>query len=198
MSSFFGGGTVAPPPPSLSTYDPYSQYRQQAAGQLNNLVNDPSMAMSGPGFSSTMQAGTNAVNTGMAATGGVSSGHQQAALQNLGQNNFNNYYNQMFNQLSSLSGAGQSPAQAATEQYSGVMGQSIQANQVQQQGWNNVMGLVGVGVGAAMGMPGGGGMFSGISSMYSSLFGDNYGNQAQQTASQMGDPTSTVQNYPGV
>ena len=177
MSSFFGGGTVAPPPPSLSTYDPYSQYRQQAAGQLNNLVNDPSMAMSGPGFSSTMQAGTNAVNTGMAATGGVSSGHQQAALQNQGQSNFSNYYNQMFGQLSTLSGAGQSPAQAAAAQYSGVMSQSNQANQVQQQGWSNVMGLVGMGVGAATGAPSG---------YFSNLFSSSNANDGQYGNSNQG------------
>ena len=85
--------------------DPYAQYRAQAAQQLQALQADPSSVTSAPGY----QAGMDAVQRSMAANGYLGSGNMMAAMSQYGQN----AYQQQFNNLSSLSGAGQSPAIAA-------------------------------------------------------------------------------------
>ena len=145
VGSIFGGGNTqgasAPQAASLSTYDPYSQYRAQAAGQLNTLVNNPSTALSSPGYQQTLQQGTRTAQAAGAATGTLQSGGQAAALQSLGQSNFSNYYNTMFNQLATLSGAAQSPASAAQAQSSAALGSASLQNQINAQGASNVLGL---------------------------------------------------------
>jgi len=96
-------------------------------------------------------------------------------------------------------GANQSPATVGNQMYNQQQSSYSDQQQQTQQSWNNIFGAVGAVTGASLGMPGGGGsMFSGISAMFDSLFGNNYGNLAQQNSSQMGNPNSTVQNYPGV
>jgi len=110
-----GGNFVASP---LATYDPYSPYRAQAATQLNTLVNNPSLAMSSPGYQAQLNAGMGAAESRAAATGQSQSGGELAQLNQLGQNTFSAYYNNMFNQLSQLSGASQSPATATAAQNS--------------------------------------------------------------------------------
>lgn len=97
-------------------FDPYGQYRGQAAQQLNSLMNNPSQALSQPGYQQTLQQGQQTVNRGMAATGQLQSGQEQAALQNLGQQTFGAYYNQQLANLMQLSGASQSPASAGFAQ----------------------------------------------------------------------------------
>jgi len=106
----------APQAAPLSSYDPYSPYRAQAAGQLNNLVNNPSTALASPGYQAQLTAGMGAADASAAARGQLQSGNELAALNTLGQNTFSSYYNNMFSQLSSLSGANQSPATAASAQ----------------------------------------------------------------------------------
>jgi hypothetical protein len=105
-----GGGSTG------QQYDPYSPYRDQAATQLNSLMNNPSQAMSQPGYQQTLQQGEQQVNRGMAASGQLSSGQEQASLQNLGQNTFGSYYNAQLANLMQLSGASASPAAAAQAQ----------------------------------------------------------------------------------
>jgi hypothetical protein len=111
----FGGGSGGGST-SSGTYDPYGQYRGQAASQLNTLMDNPSLAMSQPGYQQTLQQGTNAAQRGAAATGQLQSGAEQAALQNIGQNTFGAYYNQQLANLMQLSGASQSPAAAGFAQ----------------------------------------------------------------------------------
>jgi hypothetical protein len=106
-----GGGST-----SSGTYDPYGPYRGQAAAQLNNLVNNPSIAMSQPGYQQTLEQGMRASQRGAAATGQLQSGGEQAALQNIGQNTFGAYYNAQLANLMQLSGASQNPAAAALSQ----------------------------------------------------------------------------------
>ena len=105
-----GGGT------SSGQYDPYSQYRGQAATQLNQLMQNPSQVQGMPGYQQQLQQGMASSQAGAAATGTLQSGAQQAALQNLGQNNFSSFYNSQLANLMQLSGASQSPAAAGFAQ----------------------------------------------------------------------------------
>ena len=150
IGGLFGGGSQqpnVPQPAGLSTYDPYSPYRAGAASQLNALVSNPSSALSSPGYQQTLQQGTRTAQAAGAATGTLQSGGQSAALQSLGQSNFGSYYNQMFNQLSTLSGAAQSPASAAQAQYSGQLGAAGLQNQINAQGQSNILGMGSIGAG---------------------------------------------------
>lgn len=105
-----GGGSTG------QQYDPYSPYRDQAAQQLNNLINNPSQAMAQPGYQQQMQQGIQQTNRGMAASGQLSSGQEQSALMSQGQNTFGSYYNSQLANLMQLSGASASPAAAAQAQ----------------------------------------------------------------------------------
>jgi hypothetical protein len=93
-------------------YDPYGPYRGQAASQLQQLMQNPALAMAQPGYQQQLQQGMQATERGLAARGGLQSGQEQAALQSLGQNTFASYYNSLTSQLEQLSGASQNPAQA--------------------------------------------------------------------------------------
>jgi len=106
-----GGGST-----SSGTYDPYGQYRGQAATQLNELMNNPSLAMSQPGYQQQLQAGLQQSQRGAAATGMLQSGAEANALQSQGQNTFASYYNSQLANLMQLSGASQSPAAAGLAQ----------------------------------------------------------------------------------
>jgi len=106
-----GGGST-----SSGTYDPYGQYRGQAATQLNDLMNNPSLAMSQPGYQQQLQAGLQQSQRGAAATGMLQSGAEANALQSQGQNTFASYYNSQLANLMQLSGASQSPAAAGLAQ----------------------------------------------------------------------------------
>lgn len=117
VNSLFGGGaSKGSSGGTTQQYDPYGPYRAQAATQLNQLMTDPSQAYSSPGYQQQLQQGQTSVNRGMAATGQLQSGGEQAALQNLGQNTFSSYYNNMLANLTQLSGASQSPASAGMAQ----------------------------------------------------------------------------------
>ena len=105
-----GGGT------SQGQYDPYGQYRGQAATQLNDLMNNPASAMSQPGYQQQLQQGLVQSQRGAAAAGMLQSGAEAAALQSQGQNTFASYYNSQLANLMQLSGASQSPAAAGLAQ----------------------------------------------------------------------------------
>lgn len=111
-----GGGGGGGGAPSQGQYDPYGQYRGQAATQLNQLMNNPSMAMSEPGYQQQLQQGLTQSQRGAAATGMLQSGAEAAALQSQGQNTFASYYNSQLANLMQLSGASQSPAAAGLAQ----------------------------------------------------------------------------------
>lgn len=112
-SSGGGGGSSGG---GSGQYDPYGQYRGQAATQLNTLMNNPSMAMSQPGYQQQLQQGMRTTQRGAAATGMLQSGAEQNALQNVGQNTFGSFYNSQLANLMQLSGASQSPAAAGMAQ----------------------------------------------------------------------------------
>jgi hypothetical protein len=110
-----GGGSV-----NQGTYDPYGQYRGQAASQLNTLMNNPSLAMSQPGYQQQLQQGQEQSQRGAAATGMLQSGAEASALQSQGQNTFASFYNSQLANLMQLSGASQNPAAAALAQQQGA------------------------------------------------------------------------------
>ena len=140
VSSIFGGGggggASVPAAPPQSQYDPYGAIggRQQAATQLQSLMNDPSAALGMPGYQLGMGQGTAALQAQGAKSGMLQSGGQNAALQSFGQNYFGTAYNQLYSQLGTLSGATtQTPSSATQAQYSGQLQQSQLQNQIQQQ-----------------------------------------------------------------
>ena len=113
--SLFGGGSSSGSGGATGAqqqYDPYGPYRAQAASQLQNVMQNPALAMAQPGYQQQLQQGTQATERTLAARGGLQSGQEQAALQTLGQNTFGSFYNSLTSQLEQLSGATQSPAQA--------------------------------------------------------------------------------------
>ena len=111
-----GGGSGQAGGSTGQQYDPYAPYRDQAAQQLNNLINNPSQAMAQPGYQQQLQQGIQQTNRGMAASGQLSSGQEQSALMSQGQNTFGSYYNSQLANLMQLSGASASPAAAAQAQ----------------------------------------------------------------------------------
>lgn len=122
-----GGSKSSGSNSSTSVYDPYAQYRGVAATKLNSLMNDPSTLTQLPEYQAQEQA---AART-MAAQGYTGSGNALVAAANAG----GQAYQQAFNNLALLSGAGQSPAaaQSAANQ---------QAN-YQQQSQNQMWGQIG-------------------------------------------------------
>lgn len=116
---------------STGVYDPYAQYRPQAAQQLNKLMTTPGSVQDLPSF----QAEEQAASRTMAAQGYTGSGNALVAAANAG----GTAYQQAFNNLSMLSGAGQSPAsaqQAANQQANYQQGQSNQM-------WGQIGGIAG-------------------------------------------------------
>jgi hypothetical protein len=142
MGAFGGGGSGGGGTATQGQIDPYGQIggRSQAGNQLLSLVNNPSQALSSPGYQQTLQQGMSASNASAAATGTLQSGQQNMALQSMGQNNFNSYYTQMLNQLGSLSGAtSQTPSGAASVQNQSAM----YSNNMLQNQSSNILGLGG-------------------------------------------------------
>lgn len=151
VQSIFGGGsssTASPAPLPQSQTDPYGAIggRTAAANQLQSFMNNPSSAMSSPGYQQQLQQGQNAQQAAGAASGTLQSGAQANALQSMGQNTFGAYYQQMLGNLGSLSGAtSQTPAGGAQAQT-----QSAQmAYNAQNQNAQSGLGLVGMALGGA-------------------------------------------------
>ena len=163
VQSIFGGGsssTAAPAPLPQSQTDPYGAIggRTQAATQLQSFMNNPSSAMSSPGYQQQLQQGQNAQQAAGAASGTLQSGAQANALQSMGQNTFGAYYQQMLGNLGSLSGAtSQTPAGGAQAQN---QSNQIAYNAQNQNAQNAIgLGLLGIAQGGSSiaGLFGGGG-----------------------------------------
>ena len=163
VQSIFGGGsssTASPAPLPQSQTDPYGAIggRTAAANQLKSFMDNPSSAMSSPGYQQQLQQGQNAQQAAGAASGTLQSGAQANALQSMGQNTFGAYYQQMLGNLGSLSGAtSQTPAGGAQAQN--------QSNQIaynaQNKNAQSGLGLVGMALGGASAA----GLFSGGTGM---------------------------------
>lgn len=105
-----GGGSGSSGSGSSGAYDPFASSRGQYATQLNDLMANPNHAMSMPGYQASLQSGQQSTLAGLASTGQVQSGAQQAALQTVGQNTLSSAYNSQLANLMQLSGASQNPA----------------------------------------------------------------------------------------
>lgn len=130
-----GGGVSG----GSSAGDPYGPYRAQAAQQLSTLMSDPSQVYAQPGYQQQLQQGMQSTERGLAATGQMGSGREQAALQSLGQSTFSSYYNSLLANLMQLSGASQNPASALQAQ---TQARVAGAN-IGQQGLGNIAGGLG-------------------------------------------------------
>jgi hypothetical protein len=67
------------------------------------------MVMNSPGYMGGLQQGQQTLNAGLARTGQIGSGAERLALQNYGQDYFNQQYQNLYNQYSGLSMATASP-----------------------------------------------------------------------------------------
>ena len=179
VNAIFGGGsssTASPAPLPQSQTDPYGAIggRTAAANQLKSFMDNPSSAMSSPGYQQQLQQGQNAQQAAGAASGTLQSGAQANALQSMGQNTFGAYYQQMLGNLGSLSGAtSQTPAGGAQAQT-----QSAQmAYNAQNQNAQSGLGLVGMALGGAnsAGLFGGGGAAAGGVDLVGSSMGGGGG-----------------------
>lgn len=102
-----GSGTNAQQQRELA--DPYAPYRADAAKKLNELINNPGMVYSLPGYQARQQMDTQQLARLAASQGIRQSGTTQAGLQQQYINTANDWFNNYVNQLSKLSGATQSP-----------------------------------------------------------------------------------------
>jgi hypothetical protein len=98
-----GGGSAQSGSNNPGYYDPYAQYRGNAAQQLNGMMNNYDPA-SNPVYGAMLQAAQRQA----ASQGYNGSGNALVAAANAG----GQAYQQQFNNLAMLSGAEQSPAQA--------------------------------------------------------------------------------------
>lgn len=135
-----GGSASSGGSSQQQVYDPYAKYRGAAADKLNALMANPGSAID----TSYGQAMQTAASRTMAAQGYTGSGNALVAAANAG----GTAYQQEFNNLVTLSGAGQSPAAA----YSAA-NQQYDYNQNQQ---NQMYGQIGNTIGQIFGGSGGG------------------------------------------
>lgn len=92
--------------------DPLGKYRSGAADKLNDLINDPGSITSTPWYQAGMDQGTAAINRTEGSKGLLNSGNRGIDLQKFGINYFDQQYEQRFNDLFKVAGAG-SPSDAA-------------------------------------------------------------------------------------
>ena len=101
----YGGGPQRQAP---DVYDPFASERGQYQTDLKNLMHGQ-FTPSDPSYQFRMSQGTEAVNRSQAATGGLGSGGQLAALTQYGQGLASTEYDKEFQRLATLSGAQTSP-----------------------------------------------------------------------------------------
>lgn len=129
-----GGGGGSGSSSNTSAYDPYAQYRPAAATKLNDLMNNPNSIQQLPEYQAQMQAASRT----MAAQGYTGSGNALVAAANAG----GQAYQQAFNNLAMLAGAGQSPAAAQSAANQQADYQQGQSNQM----WGQIGNMVGQGI----------------------------------------------------
>src|SRR5574337_466953 len=125
------GGSTSTNSPTPQVYDPYGPYRGQAAQQLNELMKNPNSISNLPEYSAALTAAGRA----SASQGYNGSGNALVAAAMAG----GQVYQQAFNNLALLSGAGQSPAQAKAASSS----QADYNQQMNNQMWGQIGNTVG-------------------------------------------------------
>jgi hypothetical protein len=84
--------------------DPWSQYRAGAATQLNQLMNNPNMVYGMPGYQFSQEQGVKDITRARAATGNLASGNTLASINQFGQQNAQNWWNQYVSTLGTQAG----------------------------------------------------------------------------------------------
>ena len=97
--------------------DPWSQYRPQAATQLNQIMNNPNLVYGMPGYQFSQEQGAKEITRARAATGNLSSGNTLASLNQFGQQNAQNWWNQYVNTLGTQAGISNSSLGVQANQY---------------------------------------------------------------------------------
>ncbi len=151
IGSIFGGNDAGNAGAAAAqSADPFGPYRERYIGRLNELFNDPSALTN----SSRFKAGSRAVEGSQAARGMLNSGNTMTALQDYGQNSFDQYAQL----LAGLSGAGAVGGGASYLQ---------QGQLAQSGGMTSGIGSILGGLGGLFGGGGGGGGFmSGLGSLF--------------------------------
>lgn len=98
------------PQQARTNADPYAPYRAEAAARLNEVLRNPSLAYSTPGYQARQQMDAQALARLAGSQGIRQSGQTQQALQQQYLNTANDWFNNYVKNLSTLSGASQSPA----------------------------------------------------------------------------------------
>lgn len=144
----------------------FNNSRPLYTAELNALMANPEQAVeASPGYQAQMNAALQATQRTGASQGLTGSGTEAAAIANTGASIEQSTYNNLFNQLSSLSGANLNPSQLFSEQMS------------QQQTSQNASGGIFSGLGSLVGglfggsSGGSGGLFSGLSNLFGSSGG---------------------------
>jgi hypothetical protein len=98
--------------------DPFAAYRGGFAQQLQQLMQNPSSVTSMPGYKASQDAAEQALTRNMASQGLTGSGTAASALATEGAQFQNNYFQQMIQTLSGLSGANMNNANLSLGAYS--------------------------------------------------------------------------------
>lgn len=121
--------------------DPYSPFRASAAEDLAALMKDPNRVYGMPGYRFAQEEGAKQLLRSRTALGGAQSGATLASLQKYGAETAQNWFNNYYNQLTQLSGAGQSPAAGANAFRTAAYDQSLAEKNRQEQLLQGVIGL---------------------------------------------------------
>ena len=97
--------------------DPWSQYRTGAASQLNQLMNNPNMVYGMPGYQFSQEQGAKEITRARAATGNLASGNTLASLNQFGQQNAQNWWNQYVSTLGQQAGVTNASLGVQANQY---------------------------------------------------------------------------------
>lgn len=102
--------------------DPFGKYRGGYAAMLAKMYRDPNSIKSMPGYQFQLDAGLDAVQRKMAASGYRGSGNEAIALNNFAQDYAGGYFNNEVGRLSQLAGAQFGPGTSGSLLLQGNMG----------------------------------------------------------------------------
>ena len=141
--AFSNTSTGQTPGAAQNNADPYAKYREDAATQLNQLMNDPSRVYGMPGYNFAQEEQAKAIQRQASASGQSISGNTLASLQKQSANVAQDWFNNYVNQLSAQSGANQAPAVGQTAYANAANMQSLAAKNKKDQQLEAVLGLGG-------------------------------------------------------
>jgi len=141
--AFNNTSTGQTPQAAQANADPYAKYREDAATQLNQLMNDPSRVYGMPGYNFAQEEQAKAIQRQASASGQSISGNTLASLQKQSANVAQDWFNNYVNQLSAQSGANQAPAVGQTAYANAASAQSLAAKNKKDQQLDAILGLGG-------------------------------------------------------